>query len=68
MISDIFNSLEMKNEHFKVYKQDTKFMQSLETKIIFLATKNKKERKKQHIQNKTNMKEYRTQKLKLNPN
>ena len=49
MISDIFNSLEMNNEHFKVYKQDTKFMQSLETKIIFLATKNKKERKKRHI-------------------
>ena len=68
MISDIFNSLEMNNEHFKFYKQDTKFMQSLETKIIFLATKNKKERKKRHIQNKTNMKEYKTQKLKLNPN
>ena len=42
MISDIFNSLEMKNEHFKVYKQDTKFMQSLETKIIFQQQKIKK--------------------------
>ena len=67
MISDIFNSLEMKNEHFKVYKQDMKFMQH---KNNILATKKKKkgERKKLHIQNKTNMKEYRTQKLKLNPN
>ena len=48
MISDIFNSLEMKNEHFKVYKQDMKFMQH---KNNFLATKKKKkkERKKLHI-------------------
>ena len=45
MISDIFNSLEMKNEHFKVYKQDMKFMQH---KNNILATK-KKERKKLHI-------------------
>ena len=66
MICEIFNSLEMKNEHFKVYKQDMKFMQH---KNNILATKKKKkERKKLHIQNKTNMKEYRTQKLKLNPN
>ena len=64
MICEIFNSLEMKNEHFKVYKQDMKFMQH---KNNILATK-KKERKKLHIQNKTNMKEYKTQKLKFNPN
>ena len=43
MISDIFNSLEMKNEHFKVYKQDMKFMQH---KNNILATKKKKKKKK----------------------
>ena len=47
MISDIFNSLEMKNEHFKVYKQDMKFMQH---KNNILATKKKKkERERNYI-------------------
>ena len=44
MICEIFNSLEMKNEHFKVYKQDMKFMQH---KNNILATKKKKKREKE---------------------
>ena len=48
MISDIFNSLEMKNEHFKVYKQDMKFMQH-KNNILATKKKKKKERKKLHI-------------------
>ena len=44
MISDIFNSLEMKNEHFKVYKQDMKFMQH---KNNILAKKKKKKKKRE---------------------
>ena len=45
MICEIFNSLEMKNEHFKVYKQDMKFMQH---KNNILATKKKKKKRERN--------------------